>query len=66
MKKKTTMLETPMIPNDKKVEEVKMLSETIEPLLDLDKCILLNLSISYKSFLMTHPLMFIKQVLAPT
>jgi hypothetical protein len=66
MKKKTTMLETPMIPNDKKVEEVKMLSETIEPLLDLDKCILLNLSISYKSFLMPHPLMFIKQVLAPT
>jgi hypothetical protein len=36
--KETTMLETSMLTNDKRVEEVKMLSETKEPLLDLDKC----------------------------
>jgi hypothetical protein len=35
---KTTNLEPLMITNDKQVEEVKMLSETREPLLDLDKC----------------------------
>jgi hypothetical protein len=32
-----------MITNDKQVEEVKMLSETKEPLLDLDKCSLYEL-----------------------
>jgi hypothetical protein len=30
--------ETTMITNDKQVEEVKMISETKEPLLDIDKC----------------------------
>jgi hypothetical protein len=35
--KETTMLESSMITNDKQVEEVKMISKTKEPLLDLDK-----------------------------
>ena len=54
-----------MVVEEKKVEEIKMLSDKIaEPLLDLDKCSLNELIwLCYKNLLMIPLSMFIKLVL---
>ena len=48
---------------ERKVEEVKMLSEVKEPLLDLDNCSLHELILSYKKLQVILPLMPTKHVL---